>query len=188
MPLAVLIIGAIGEGKTRACLELAERCRRGGFRVCGLVSPRVIINGRLLGYNCLDLSSREEFPLARLGGMVEGPDWFSFGGLRYAFSTSGFGRANSILFRSSESMNPSTIIFIDEFGRLEAAGGGLLPGIMRVVERLRGGGSAVFTCRDELQNPLRRVIGDEGVELLLHRPSGLEEIWMTIQRFLTLPR
>lgn len=122
MPVIVLIIGAVGEGKTSTCLELAERCRRRGLKVYGLASPRVFLEGRLIGYDGLDLSSREEFPLARLKEMVEGPDWFHFGGLRYAFSTTGFERANSILLSSSEALDRTPIIFLDEFGRLEASG------------------------------------------------------------------
>ncbi len=183
MSIAVLMVGAVGDGKTRACLELAERCRREGFKVYGVASPRVFLEGGLVGYNCVDLSTRRELPLARLKEMAEGPGWSHLGELRYAFSISGLEWANSVLLSSSKARDPSSIIFVDEFGRLEAEGRGLLPGILHVVERLREGGIAAFTCRSELQASLEEVIGDGGVETLCYRPSEMEEIWRAIQRF-----
>lgn len=185
MSMAVLITGAIGEGKTTACLELAERCRRGGFKVYGIVSPRAFQDGALIGYDCLDISSREEFPLVRLKKVVEGLDWFHFKGLKYAFSTIGFERANSILLRSSEALDRLSVIFIDEFGRLEAAGRGLLPGILNVVERIRRGGIAVFTCRPELRGSLEKLLEDEKINFLYYTPADLEEAWVMIQDYLT---
>ncbi|MBS7652973.1 MAG: nucleoside-triphosphatase [Candidatus Bathyarchaeia archaeon] len=181
MPVIVLIMGAIGEGKTRTCLELAERCRRNGFKVYGLASPRVFLGGRLIGYDGLDLSSLEEFPLVRLKEMVEDPDWFHFGGLRYAFSTAGFERANSTLLKASEALDSLSIIFVDEFGRLEAAGRGLLPGILCVVDGIRKGRIAVFTCRPELQGSLGKLLGGDDINLLYYTPADLEEAWATIQ-------
>jgi nucleoside-triphosphatase THEP1 len=184
MSIAVLILGGIGEGKTRACLELAERCEGEGIKVYGIVSPRVFQEGRLMGYDGLDLSTRVRFPLARLREVVEGPDWFEFGGLRYAFSKSGFDRANSILLSSSEARTKPSIIFIDEFGRLEAAGQGLHPGVLRVVERI-GEGPAIITCRPELQCYLSNLVGNRGINWLYYKPQDLEEAWLTIQRSLT---
>jgi nucleoside-triphosphatase THEP1 len=184
MPTAVLIVGGMGEGKTRACLKLAERCEGEGIKVYGMVSPRVYQGGRLMGYDGLDLSTRVRFPLARLREVAEGPDWFEFGGLRYAFSKSGFERANSILLSSSEASIEPSIIFIDEFGRLEAAGRGLHSGILRVLEGMRRGGAAVFTCRTDIRNSLEKLLRERGVKLLCYGPSGLEEIWTTIQRLL----
>ncbi|MBS7638590.1 hypothetical protein KEJ49_06920 [Candidatus Bathyarchaeota archaeon] len=184
MPVIILIMGAVRKGKTTACLELAERCRRRGLKVYGLVSPRFFLEGRLVGYDCLDLSSHVSFPLVRLKEVVEGPDWFHFGGLRYAFSTSGFERANSILLSSSEALDRSSIIFVDEFGRLEAAGQGLLPGVLRLADRLKKGGLAVFTCRPELQGSLRKLVENKGIKLLPYEPPYLEDIWLEIQRSL----
>lgn len=186
LPVILLIMGAIGEGKTTSCLELAERCRRRGLKVYGLASPRVLLEGRMIGYDCLDLSSHVRFPLVRLKEVVEGPDWLYFGGLRYAFSTTGFERANSILLSSSEALDRFSIIFVDEFGRLEAVGQGLLPGVIRLTDRLEKGGLAVFTCRPELQGSLRKLVENKGIKLLPYEPPDLEDIWLEIQSSLKI--
>lgn len=150
MSSAFVLHGQSGDGKTRACLMLVEAARSLGINAAGVVTPRAAENIDLAGYDIMDVASGDHFPIARLRETVTGSDWFVFGKLIYAFSTSGFRRANEILLASAESMHHRTLVFVDEFGRLERNGLGLYMGAVSVAERLRDGGAAVFTCRTDL--------------------------------------
>ncbi len=150
MSKAIIIHGAISAGKTRTCLELVHKAKEGGIRVEGVVSPRIFEGESLIGYDCQQVSTGEAFTLVRLKEHTVGSDWFHFGGLKYAFSTKGFERTNDILIRASREMTPSTIVFIDEFGRLEDKGLGFHRGASAVASKLAEGGAAVLTCRSDL--------------------------------------
>jgi nucleoside-triphosphatase THEP1 len=154
----IILKGPIGSGKTNACLAILEKANVENTPVGGVISPRVFLDGRLIGYDCLDPVTNEAFPLARLGDDVDAPDWFTFRRLKYAFSSQGFEKANEILARTAGSMNPSMLVFVDEFGRLEEAGLGLYRGFIKVSEALSAGGTAVLTCRDNLVGTVRGLV------------------------------
>jgi len=159
MSKAIIIHGAIGAGKTKTCLELVHKAKELGIRVEGVISPRVFEGESLIGYDCQQSSTGEAFPLVRLKEHKVGLDWFHFGGLMYAFSTEGFERANNILIRASIKMTPSTIIFVDEFGRLEDKGQGFHRGASAVASKFAEGGVAVFTCRSDLVESVCDLLG-----------------------------
>ncbi|MCW3988464.1 MAG: nucleoside-triphosphatase [Candidatus Bathyarchaeota archaeon] len=158
MSKAIIIHGAIGAGKTKTCLELVHKAKDWGIRVEGVISPRVFEGESLIGYDCRQVSSGEAFPLVRLKEYAVGLDWFHFGGMMYAFSTGGFERANNILMRASIEMTPSTLIFVDEFGRLEDKGRGLHSGVSAVASKLTEG-VAVLTCRSDLVESVCDLLG-----------------------------
>ena len=159
MSKAIIIHGAISAGKTKICLELLQKAKELRIRVEGVISPRVFEGESLIGYDCLQASTSETFPLVRLKEHAVGSDWFHFGGLMYAFSTEGFERANNILIRASREMTPSTLIFVDEFGRLEDKGQGLHRGASAVASKLAEGGVAVLTCRSDLVESVCDLLG-----------------------------
>jgi nucleoside-triphosphatase THEP1 len=183
MSCAIIVHGAVGSGKTRACLELAERARTRGIPVGGVLSVRVYQGEELIGYDGLDLASDEAFPLARLRGREDGPDWFVFGSLIYAFSAPGFERANNILMRSAETLSQSSTIFVDEFGRLERAGLGIYPGALRVAEKLRIGGIAVFACRSDMVDAVEALTRGQAQDIFRYEPKDLEAIWGTVLKY-----
>jgi len=125
----------------------------------GIISPRVFEEESLIGYDCQRVPTGETFPLVRLKEYAVGSDWFHFGGLMYAFSTGGFERANAILVRASREMTPSTLVFVDEFGRLEDKGQGLHRGASAVASKLAKGGVAVITCRSDLVESVYDLLG-----------------------------
>jgi len=177
----ILLKGPIGSGKTKACLALLEKANVENIPVGGVISPRVFLDGRLIGYDCLDPVSSQAFPLVRLRDDVDTPDWFTFRRLKYAFSIQGFEKANEILARTAGSMNPSMLVFVDEFGRLEEEGLGLYRGVLEVSEALSEGGTAVLTCRDDLVGTVRGLI--QGRARVVHecRPGDLNALWGQIQ-------
>jgi nucleoside-triphosphatase THEP1 len=178
---AIILNGPIGSGKTKACLALLEKANVEITPIGGVISPRVFLDGRLIGYDCLDPVSSEAFPLVRLRDDVDTPDWFTFRRLKYAFSSQGFVKANEILARTAGSMDPSMLVFIDEFGRLEEAGLGLYRGFLKVSEALSAGGTAVLTCRDDLVGTVLGLV--RGRVKVVHecRPGDLNALWGRIQ-------
>jgi len=183
MSCAVLVYGPIGSGKTCTCLSLAERVRAEGVPVGGILSIRVHQDGELIGYDGLDPASGQVFPLVRLRGQVKSPDWFVFGRLIYAFSVPGFKRANRILTRSAEALNRPSIVFVDEFGRLERAGQGVYPGAVKVVEALRGVGVgvAVFTCRTDMVEAVEELVRGKARCMFGVEPGEVEALWCRVR-------
>ena len=181
MSKAVLVYGPIGSGKTSTCIEIVERLRSVNHNIRGVLSKRVYHEGELMGYDCLDVSSGQVFPLVRLRNQICGPDWFNFGELKYAFSSSGFKLANSILSTSSKESNVTTIVFIDEFGRLERAGVGIYHGVLAVVESLKNGSIAIIACRTDMVETVERVLRDRVKYVEKCEPGDLEKLWDLIK-------
>jgi nucleoside-triphosphatase THEP1 len=182
----ILIYGPIGSGKTRVCIDLAERLCSVNQSIVGILSKRVYHAGELLGYDCLDLSSDHVFPLARLRNQICGRDWFNFSELKYAFSISGLKRANGILLGLSKKLNTSSIIFIDEIGRLERAGVGMYPGIIRVVASLKNGNTAIFTCRTDLVEAVATLFTGRAQNVSKCELGDFEKLWKMIQKYITI--
>ncbi len=177
MSCAIILQGQIGSGKTKTCLELVERAKAEGVSTGGVISPRVFIDGGLVGYDGLEPTSGEVFPLARLRERAEGQGWFSHGGMIYLFSAPGFERANEALRLSVEDPGRPMLIFVDEFGRLEDAGVGLHPGASRVSEALKGGIVSVYTCRTNLISAVERLLQGKAEETHVVEPRDADTLW-----------
>ena len=181
MSKVVLVYGPIGSGKTSTCIKLVERLRSVNHNVGGVLSKRVYHEGDLIGYDCLDASSGQVFPLVRLRNQICGPDWFNFGELKYAFSSSGFKLANSILSTKSRESKVPTLVFIDEFGRLERAGVGIYSGVLSVVESLKNGSIAIIACRTDMIETVERVLIDRVKYVEKCEPGDIEKLWDLIK-------
>jgi nucleoside-triphosphatase THEP1 len=179
-----IVHGPIGIGKTKACLDLAKRARAEGSTPRGVISPAAFSHGEQIGYDCLDIFSGEAFPLVRLKGLVKSPEWFHHGNLKYAFSVPGFKRANLILSRSAEATGPTPLVFVDEFGRLERAGRGFYSGAVRVAESLTPGCAAVFACRTDTVDAVKKLVLGRAREVREFKPGDADSIWRYIQRVL----
>ena len=150
----------------------------------GVVSIRVYKEGELVGYDCLDASTGDKFPLVRLKGEQNGIGWFEFGGLKYTFSSEGFASANAILDQASKRSDGSSIIFVDEFGRLEKAELGLYYGARKVAENIHRGFLAVYCCRDDMTGSVDELVKSHAGEIYSFEPKEFFSIWSTIRRFL----
>jgi len=182
MSCAIVVHGAIGSGKTKTCLRLAERANREEVAVRGIITLRQFQKGELIGYDCQEVASGKMFPLVRLRENVEGPDWFEFGGLKYAFSVQGFERANEVLARSAQDLSRNAIVFVDEFGRLERAGLGLYKGARRVAEGLGDGGVAVFSCHTDTVEMVEGLVHNHAQAVLRFEPGDTDLLWLTIKK------
>ena len=169
MSLVIIVYGPVGSGKTTTCLELAERARS-EVTVAGVITKRVFDGEDVVGYDCVDVSSGETFPLVRLAGELDDPDWLPLYLEKFVFSTSGFQRANEVLRTSVASFEQARLIFVDEFGRLEERGEGLIRGIEWILDALRGSNVAVITCRTNLLSHVKEMAIIAGHEIHLCQP------------------
>ena len=186
MSCAIIIHGAIGSGKTCTCLRLSERAVNEGVSIRGILSPRVFEAGELIGYNGLDPASGLSFPLVRLRTCAKGSGWSSFSNLKYAFSIEGFKRANMILKRSADTISRSTLVFVDEFGRLESIKEGIYPGALAVAKALIGGGVAVFACRTILVEEVFDLVSGRTGIIHVYESGRLEQVWRRIRECLEM--
>jgi len=172
---AIIIYGPIGSGKTLTCLRLTEILRKRGLRVLGLISPRVYEDDSLIGYDLLRVSTGERIPLCRVPEKAE-ESWLHYGRLHYAFSSKAFNWGNRVLEEEAEELDRGAVIFIDEFGRLEAKGLGLYGGAMKVAESLQRGGAAIYSCRDDLTERVEELLSGRAGSISRHRAGDLEGI------------
>ena len=179
MSRVIIVYGNIGSGKTTTCLELVERARS-EVTVAGIITKRVFDGGAVVGYDCIDVSFGEAFPLVRLASELDNSDWLPLYLQKFVFSTSGFRRANEVLETSVTSLGPPRLVFVDEFGRLEARGEGLLRGIEGVLDALRGSDVAVVTCRTNLLSHVEEMAIRAGHEVHICQPGASYELWSRI--------
>ncbi len=113
-PAPVIVAGGVGVGKTEAGLRLAQRLRQNGIAVGGILAPRLFERGETTGYNVLDLQSGEDAAFAR-------PDPPGRAVGRFYVRPAGLAFAERALSRGTER---AAVVFVDEVGRWELAGGG----------------------------------------------------------------
>lgn len=178
----IFVSGGIGAGKSSSCLYVLENAKARCMRTGGIVSPRRIVGGELLGYDGLDCATGERFPLAVLPGTVQGTDWQREGGTRYLFSRSGFKRANAVL--EGLPSNAPDIAFVDEVGKLEVAGKGIYPGLRALADSLaRMESILVCACRTSALGWAFRVF-DREIPRAKWSPGKPEELWQLVEGLL----
>ncbi len=111
----VLWTGKKHSGKTPAAAKLARTADAEGFAVAGLLAPSTYRNGRLAGYDVLDLRNKTRASLAHRktnGNKTE----------RFTFVANGLKLGRDAL--SPAATESADIIIVDEFGPLELRGDG----------------------------------------------------------------
>lgn len=143
----VILTGERGEGKTTLCIALAERARRAGWTVGGIVSPGHWEGGQRDMYRVRDLLSGEERVLARrseragtprVGAFSFDPDGITFG--RQALESAIAAKVQ--------------LLFVDEVGPLELRGDGWAPILHRLLSEATG--AMVWVVRGELVEEVQK--------------------------------
>jgi pyridoxamine 5'-phosphate oxidase len=172
----VLLVGAVGAGKTAAGLQLLSLLRSYGLRPGGILSPRVLKGEETIGYSIIDLATNTTHPFASLD-----PGEIRVG--RFFISTQGLKLAERAI---ETALRACSVVFVDEIGRLELEGGGHAPSVRRI---LRSDAVPVFLVRDtfveqaielfEIADPMIFFVSQlrEGEEDL---PGGEKTFWQII--------
>jgi len=136
-------------GKTTSATKLAQVARTEGFNVAGLLAPSLYRNGKLLGFDVLDLQSQTRAPLARrkISRSKAGP---------FTFIADGIKLGSAVL--SAEATKSADLIIADEFGQIELNNGGW----RRNVDSLLISSNAVvlLVVRRELADKVRQLYAD----------------------------
>lgn len=108
----ILWTGPKQSGKTTCAAELVKTARKAGFSVAGLLAPSLYRNGKLIGFDALDLHNNTRTSLARL---EEG-----FETKRFTFFEDGLKHGKIAL--GIMATKTADLIIVDEFGPLEMEG------------------------------------------------------------------
>lgn len=111
----ILWTGEKHSGKTTTVANLVETVRESGFNVAGILAPSIYRDGKLIGFDILDIQSQIR---TRLATRNTNPN--SIG--RFIFSPDGWQLGNSAL--NTALTSPVDLVVIDEFGPLELEGRG----------------------------------------------------------------
>lgn len=102
-------------GKTTSVAKLAQKACDEGFAVAGLLAPCLYRNGKLVGFDVLDLRNKNRAPLARRRANAGKTEPFTFIDEGLKLGRDALSRAAT---KSDE------LIIVDEFGPLELGGDG----------------------------------------------------------------
>jgi len=112
-------------GKTSQLLHLESAARQQGLPLAGILSLSVYHADHLVGFDLLDIATRQTRPLARRTQPLQ----------RFTFDSAAFAWGSEILARI-ETRNAHLII-LDEFGPLELRGSGWRPAADRLIQTTR---------------------------------------------------
>lgn len=114
--IAVIVTGAIAEGKTAFLGELTGILQERGVAVGGILAPRLVEGETTTGYDILDISSGDRKPFLRLTGPV------TIGVERFSLIDEGYRAGIDAL--DPERNSGSSVVVVDEAGPLELRGQG----------------------------------------------------------------
>ena len=161
----ILWVGEKHSGKTTSAANLARTARDEGFNVAGLLAPSLYCDGRLIGFDALDLGNEKRTPLAR---RQTNPGKSG----RFALVTHGLKLGNTAL--SAEATKSADLVIVDEFGPLELNGHGW----RKNVDSLLASSDAVIllVVRLELADEVRRLYADASCrKLAATEPSSIDD-------------
>lgn len=128
-------------GKTSKLLQLESAARQQGLHLAGLLSLSIYQQGNLIGFDLLDIATRQTRPLARRPQLS----------VPFAFDSAAFDWGNEILARIDT--RNAHLIILDEFGPLELRGSGWRPAADRLIRTTRA--PLLLVVRDDLVSAVR---------------------------------
>jgi nucleoside-triphosphatase len=136
-------------GKTTSAARLIQMARTEGFIIAGILQTSLYDNGKLLGFDVLDVQSQKRTPLARRN---KGKNTTGF----FNFITDGLKFGNAVL--SAKAIKFADLVIIDEFGPLELKGHGW----RRNIDSLLSSSNAIILIivRQELKDTFRQLYAD----------------------------
>jgi nucleoside-triphosphatase THEP1 len=109
----VLWTGPRHSGKTTTASDLVKTARKKGFIIAGLLAPSLYNDGKLIGFDALDLRNNTRKPLARFNTEKAETRLLKFipEGLKVGYTA-----------LSQASTQSADLVIVDEFGPLELEG------------------------------------------------------------------
>lgn len=165
-PQILIVHGPIGSGKSNRAEQITNRAKTNGYRVYGVISRRVLRGSETVGYDGYYPQTQRTHQMVYRDTMVSGPEWKQLRG-PFLYNEHAFQLANDSLNEAAHLMDEKTLAVVDEYGHLEVRGFGLYPGLLKVIETLRGGGKLLILCRtDKVDNVLRLFTGETKILIL----------------------
>ena len=169
----VLLVGGIGSGKTSTGLRLLSLLRQSGIPVGGFLAPRVMEGNETVGYSLIDLATNATHPFASLE-----PSDVPTG--RFFVSEQGLATAD---YTVTKALDETSVVVIDEVGRLELGGGGHAPAVRRLLASVA---VPILLVREELVNEVVRTFGiadpvvfhaRDALDASVESPAGTQTFW-----------
>lgn len=145
----ILWIGEKHSGKTTGVVGLVKIARAEGFNVAGVLAPSLYHNGRLMGFDILDLRNENRAPLARR--IMERGKMYPF-----AFIDDGLRIGYAAL--RQEVVESADLVIVDEFGPLELSGKGWRGSVDSLLASMNA--TIMLVVRHELVKPVHQVYAD----------------------------
>jgi len=145
----ILWTGKKHSGKTTSVTNLGETVRESGFNVAGILAPSLYSNGKLIGFDVLDIRSRARTRLA-----TRNTDPNDIG--RFNFSPDGWQLGNSAL--NTALTSPVDLVVIDEFGPLELEGRGWRENVDELLDLTNA--LILLVVRRELAEQVQQLYGN----------------------------
>ena len=162
----ILWTGERHSGKTTSAAKLVRRARNEGYNVAGLLAQALYHDGRLVGFDAVDLRSKRRAPLARRNSNANKVGSFDF-------IAEGLKLGNAAL--SLAATESADLIIVDEFGPLELNS----EGWRKSVDLLFRSSSAVILLivRRELARQVQRLYTDApSVEFGAVEPESVDQV------------
>jgi len=166
----ILWRGARYSGKTTAAAKLAEQARDEGFRVAGLLALSIYVNGRLRGFEALDLRSGARTVLASCGKKT--------GEGRFVFTKAGLRLGRNAL--NVEAVKSAELIIVDEFGPLELAGNGWRRSVDLLLTSTDG--LVVLVVRDEVAEEVKKLYAAIDSKQFIAGPQSVTNVIETLRK------
>ncbi len=167
----ILWTGKKHSGKTTSAARLAGMARDEGFDVAGLLAEALYHDGRLIGFDAIDLQTETRAPLARRRS--EGSESVPFD-----FIAEGVKLGRSAL--SPAATEAADLIVVDEFGPLEMNSQGWRTDVdllVRTSEAL-----ILLVVREELAGQLQHLYSNvAGLMLCAGEPESVEKVMSVLR-------
>ena len=144
----ILWTGPRHSGKTTSAADLAQKVKSEGFQIAGLLAPSIYTNGRLTGFEAVNIATGGRVPLAERKQTKQTAEVGEF-----TFSEVGLKFGSNVL--DPISVKSADLIIIDEFGPWELAGNGW----RKNVDSILSGTNAllVLVIRDQIIDKVKKL-------------------------------
>jgi molybdopterin-guanine dinucleotide biosynthesis protein A/nucleoside-triphosphatase THEP1 len=160
----ILWRGKKHSGKTSAAHKLVEQARAEGFHVAGILAPSIYNNGRLKGFDIVDLRTGARTLLASRSEKSKTN--------RFAFTDTGLKLGRDAL--NVDAVKAAELIIIDEFGPMELAGDGWRKNVDSLLKITTA--AILLAVREEIVEQVEKLYAGIPCEQLAAEPQSITNV------------